>query len=237
MQMKPELLLPDEISYLQPFVRWLGKLSPGDRNENVDSSRLEKALRKRVRGLAIAEAQRRLDQDLLSLKSWLEACAPDGHPAHWVVGFLMHPGLARKLLQARPETPPPPVIDFEPPATWQVRAIPFNLTLRKGKLRGFITTIDQSSFRQLQLPGTYVFGSGEGRVEDHDLRVGESKGKKYLRIQTAPVPWKQINYVLAVPGGFVSIMLCHTEGREFDELPFEAQLQTLRVHRPGLTTE
>jgi len=67
MQMKSDQLLPDEISYLQPFVRWLGKFSLDDLNETVDSS-LEKALRNRVRGVAIAEAQQRLDQDLRSLK-------------------------------------------------------------------------------------------------------------------------------------------------------------------------
>jgi hypothetical protein len=58
MKMKPEQLLPAEISYLQAVVRWLGKRLPDDVNESIDASRLEKALRNRVRGLAIAEAQR-----------------------------------------------------------------------------------------------------------------------------------------------------------------------------------
>jgi hypothetical protein len=230
MQMKNEQPLPDEIRYLQPFVRWLGKRSADRLNEDVDSSRLEKALRNRIRGLPIAEAQRQLDKDRSTLESWLKSFAPEGHPAHWVLGFLTHPGLARQLLKPRPEKPPEPVIHFEPPEGWNVRAIPFNLNLRKGKLRGFITAINESSFRNLQLPGTRSFASGEGRVEEHDVVVGESKGKKYLRIQTSPVPLRQIDYVLAVPGGFVNIMLCHTEGRNFDELPFEAQLQTLRIH-------
>jgi hypothetical protein len=225
--------LPDEIRYLQPFVRWLGKRPPGRLNEDVDSSRLEKTLRNRIRGLPSAEAQKQLDTDRRALELWLKASAPEGHPAHWVLGFLMHPGLARKLLNAGPEKPPEPVIHFEPPEGWNVRAIPFNLNLRKGKVRAFITAINEFSFRNLQVPGSLSFTSGEGSVKEYDVVVGESKGKKYLRIQTAPVPGKQINYVLAVPGGFVSIMLCHTDGRDFDELPFEVQLQTLRIQGTG----
>jgi hypothetical protein len=233
MQMKNEQPLPDEIRYLQAFVRWLGKRSPDRLNEDVNSARLEKTLRNRIRDLPIAEAQKQLDKDRRALESWLRSSAPEGHPAHWVLGFLTHPGLARQLLKARPEKPPEPVIHFEPPEGWNVRAIPFNLNLRKGKLRGFITAINESSFRNLQLPGTRAFASGEGRVEEHDVVVGESKGKKYLRMQTLPVALRQIDYVLAVPGGFVNITLCRTDGRDIDELPFEAQLQTLRIQGTG----
>jgi hypothetical protein len=229
MQMKNEHPLPDEIRYLQPFVRWLGKRSPDRLNEDIDSSRLEKTLRKRIHGLTSAEAQRQLDKDRRALESWLKSSAPEGHPAHWVLGFLTHPGLARQLLKARLEKPPEPVIRFEPPEGWIVRATPFNVNLRKGKMRAFITAINEYSFGNLQLPGTRSFASGEGRVEEHEVVVGESKGKKYLRMQTSPVPLKQIDYALAVPGGFVSVILCRTDGRDFDELPFEAQLQTLRI--------
>jgi hypothetical protein len=117
-----------------------------------------------------------------------------------------------------------------------VRAIPFNLDLRKGKLRANITAIGEFSFRNLQVPGTRVFASGEGRVDEHDVQLGEVTGKKYLRLQTAPVHWRQLDYVLAVPGGFANIMLCRTDGREFDEIAFEAQLRTLRLSGSGITT-
>lgn len=103
MSMKTQQPLPDELRYLQPFVRWLGKHSLDDVNESIDASRLEKALRRRVRGLLIPEAQQRLDADRQTLQSWLESCAPEGHPAHWVLGFLTHPNLARELLQTPAE--------------------------------------------------------------------------------------------------------------------------------------
>jgi hypothetical protein len=223
--MKTHQPLPDELRYLQPFVRWLAKRSPDDANESIDATRLEKALRKRVRGMSIAEAQQRLDADRRTLQSWLEAWTPEGHPAHWVLGFLTHPKLAKELLQTPADKPPEPIIEFDPPAGWHVRAIPFNLNLRKGKERAFITVIGEFSFHNLQVPGARVFAQGEGRVDEHDVQFGQLKGKKYLRLQTAPVHSRQLDYVLAVPGGFANIILCRTDGGEFDEIPFEAQLQ------------
>jgi hypothetical protein len=234
--MKIQQLLPDEIRYLQPFVRWLGKHSPDDVNESIDASRLEEVLRKRIRGLPIAEAQQRLDADRQTLQLWLESCAPEGHVAHWVHGFLTHPKLARELLQTPADKPPEPIIEFEPPSGWKARARPFSLNLQKGKLRAFITAINEFSFRHLQLPGTRMFASGEGKVDEHDVQFGEVTGKKYLRLQTAPVHGRQLGYVLAVPGGFANIMLCRTDRREFDETPFEAQLHTLRMSGLGITT-
>ena len=81
-----------------------------------------------------------------------------------------------------------------------------------------------------------MFVSGEGRIDEHDVQFGAVTGKKYLRLQTAPVQGRQLDYVLAVPGGFASIMLCRTDGREFDEIPFQAQLGTLRMIGLGTTT-
>jgi hypothetical protein len=227
--MKTHQLLPDELGYLQPFVRSLAKRPPDEINESIDASRLENALRKRVHGMSIDEAQERLDADRLALQSWLESCAPEGHPAHWVLGFLTHPDLAKELLQPPAGKPPEPILEFDPPAGWHVRAIPFNLILRKGKERAFITAIGEFSFHNAQLPGTRVFAQGAGRVDEHDVQFGEVKGKKYLRLQTAPVSSRQLDYVLAVPGGFANIMLCRTDGGEFDEIPFETQLHTLRI--------
>jgi hypothetical protein len=45
--------LPHSLSYLQPFVNALAKLPPEQLNEDVDASRLDSALRKRVRGLEL----------------------------------------------------------------------------------------------------------------------------------------------------------------------------------------
>jgi hypothetical protein len=43
--------LPEPLRYLQPFANALAKLPTEDLNVDVDASRLDAALRKRVRGL------------------------------------------------------------------------------------------------------------------------------------------------------------------------------------------
>lgn len=218
--------LPNELRYLQGFLRWLEKQPPAALDESLDISRLEKALRKRVRGLAAPQAQQLLNDDRNALQSWLDSWAPAETWAHWLLGALAHRNLARKLLERPTDEPPAPSIQFETPAGWHSRAIPFNLNLRKAKLRAFITAIDEFSFR---LPYSRIFASGEGRIEEFDVQFGEVTGKKCLVLQTAPVQIKQVDYNLAVPGGFVSIMLCRSDGGDFDEATFEAQLPTLRI--------
>jgi hypothetical protein len=67
----------------------------------------------------------------------------------------------------------------------------------------------------------------------HDVSAGESHGRKFLLVATAPIRWKKVDYVLRVRGGFVSIMLGTLTGADFDESPLEAKLDTLRLSGPG----
>jgi hypothetical protein len=82
--------LPEPLRYLQPFANALSKLSPEDLNEDVDASRLEAALRKRVRGMDEEGADAELAKDRKLLERWLEG--KPNHPAHWIRGFLLSPG-------------------------------------------------------------------------------------------------------------------------------------------------
>jgi hypothetical protein len=59
--MKKHEPLPAELNYLEPFVRFLSKYPADELDESVDPSRLEMALRKRIKGLKPAEAQKLLD--------------------------------------------------------------------------------------------------------------------------------------------------------------------------------
>src|SRR5947199_9865976 len=94
--------LPEPLRYLQPFVHALAKLPPEDLSEDVDASRLEGALRKRMRGLDEEAADAELAKDRDLLERWLED-KPD-HPAHWIRGFLLSADLATHLTQ--PAQPP-----------------------------------------------------------------------------------------------------------------------------------
>jgi len=220
--------LPDPLRYLQPFANALAKLPPEELNEDIDASRLEAALRKRLRGLDDEAAAAELAGDCDLLESWLKD-KPD-HPAHWIRGFLLSPDLATYLTQ--PAEPPPrgPEISFVAPKGWKVNLVPFRLDLKKGKLIGSVMAINQLTFDMMQRQQeNWVAPPGlEATREVLDVRHGDVSGKKCVYRQVSPVPWKSVDYLLSVPGGFVQVVL-DALGADFDEAPFDASLHTLRL--------
>jgi hypothetical protein len=223
--------LPEPLRHLQPFANALAKLPPENLNEDVDASRLEAALRKRVRGLDEEAADAALTKDRDLLERWLED-KPD-HPAHWIRGFLLCPDLATQL--TKPAEPPPrgPEMFFEAPTGWKVKRVPFRLDLKAGKVIGSIMAIDEFSFEHMQHEREQTSKRkhpGQSLTWTiHNVSAGESRGKKFVCVMTAPAPWKQVDYVLRVRGGFVSIGLGTMSGADFDESPLEAKLHTLRL--------
>jgi hypothetical protein len=105
--------------------------------------------------------------------------------------------------------------------------------LKAGKVSASIVAIDEFTFDLLQLQREQAAklqhpGMQETNVVS-DVSFEQCSGKKFLHRRTAPVPWKQVYYVLRVPGGFVSIELGTMTGAAFDEGPFESKLHTLRL--------
>lgn len=220
--------LPEPLRYLQRFANALSKLAPYDLNEDVDISQLEAALRKRIRGLDVEAAEAQLTEDRELLEHWL-IDRPD-HSAHWIRGFLLSPDLATILTQPEEPSPRGPEMSFVAPDGWKVTVVPFRLDLKKGKLVGTIMVIDELSFDFNQRQQEYwVAPSGlEATREVLAVRYGNVSGTKCIYRQIAPVPWRSVDYLLRVPGGFVSAMLC-ASGADFDEAPFDAKLHTLRL--------
>ena len=231
MPTKKPASLPELLQYLQPFANALAKLPPDDLNEDVDASRLEAALRKRVRGLDEETADAGLAKDRDLLEGWLTD-KPE-HPAHWILGFLLSPDLATHLTQPAEIPPRSPEMLFEAPNGWKVKTVPFRLDLKAGKVIGSIMAIDKFTFELLQLQheqaGKIPQPGVQASIEVSDVSFEQCSGKKYLRRMTTPAPWKQVDYVLRVPGGFVSIGLGTLTGAEFDESPLESKLNTLRL--------
>jgi hypothetical protein len=122
---------------------------------------------------------------------------------------------------------------FEAPDGWKVKPVPFRLDLKKGKIVGSITAIDKFGFELLQRQREYSAKIHapelQATTEVREIQFGKCFGKKYLYQLAAPMRWKQVDYVLRVPGGYVSIFLSTLTGADFDELPLEARLETLRL--------
>jgi len=231
---------------MQPFLRALSKLPAEELNEDVDASRLETALRKRLRGIHGTAAEDALSTDRELLETWLKTSAPPYHPAYWALGFLSLPDLAEQLV--RPPEPPPrgPTISFEAPANWKVKTVPFGLDLKKGKLMGSIMVIDGLSFGIIKVQNDMNMANLakppcerehaprdlDTTMEARDVTFGGAGGKKYISRQSAPCAIKQADYVLAVPGGFVVVRLVGFVA-DFDESPIESRLHTLRLSEPA----
>jgi hypothetical protein len=222
--------LPEALRYLQRFARSLEKLPPDGLNEDVDPSRLEAALRKRLRGLDADAARSELESDRALMAASLEAEAPPDHPAYWILGYILHPDLAIEM--ARPPEPPShgPDLAFDTPDGWKVRSVPFQLYLRKGKLIGVITAIGRSTFElSLSQTNPWCIPPGQQDMGDClDVRFGAVAGRKYVHPRGTLIPHKRVRYVLSVPGGFADAML-DAAGADFEEAIFESRLHTLRL--------
>jgi hypothetical protein len=247
MPRKAQAPLPDQLKYLRPFVRSLAKLPPEELNEDVDASRLEAALRRRLSGLDEDAADAALAEDRQLLETWLKNEASGDHPAYWVLGYLLSPDIAAHL--TRPAEPPPrgPVMSFDAPEGWEVKIVPFRLDLKKGKVIGSIQAIDAVTlghFRaayEAPAPPVGIAPPGiKASSQSLEVSFGPCAGTKYLRVCSAPVPgkqmddvWKQVDYLLSVPGGYVFVFLGTVTGVDFDETELESRLHTVTLSPPA----
>ena len=221
--------LPKRLQYLKPFIRYLESLAPEDLNEDLDSTILEEALRKR---LSKGDPETTLDDDRRSLEEWLGSFDSEMHPAHWILGFILGLSPADLLEVDESHERNIPTIEMDAPTGWSVSNN--GAEFRKGELFAAIVPIDEFSFDALQHQMAASFTMPPPIVAHRTaspVTYGESTGYKYVYDQSAPKPWKQVDYLLKVPGGFVSIQVC-AMGADFDEQEFEDRLCTLSLEQP-----
>src|SRR4051794_30798782 len=63
--------LPPRLEYLQPVIAEMSKLGLDDFHEDLDTTALVAALRKRVKGLAMKRAKEMLTKDREALETWV----------------------------------------------------------------------------------------------------------------------------------------------------------------------
>lgn len=231
--------LPDQLNYLACVLNEFAKMSPEDFGDDVDTTAVEESLRGRVHGLNIREAQQRIKEDRAALENWLKDSATENDAGAWLLAFLGYrPGtLARRLLEPA-RASKDPIIIFEPPVGWSTESSPLVVSLRQGrKYLGGIWITDKAALAS-------HLNTNEARQEAHartsklvgiiggwtnaPVKFGEVHGQKLVYQQTAPVPWKRVEYWLEVPGGAANLML-DASGEDFDETELEAKLHTLQI--------
>jgi hypothetical protein len=230
MAKKVAVVMPEGLRYLQPFLKSLAKLAPEKLNEDVDISRLETALRKRLKGMDEAEAA--LEDDCRLLDAWLAAEGKENAAAQWVRGFLAFGDLAKHMVRPPEPVDPGPTIHFDPLPGWRVKKFAYRIEVQKGKVFASITVTDEFGHRSDQLlfnrwaPLPHM----NSALATSEIRCGDVVGMKYVIQEVGQKKsMKSITYTLKVPGGYVRITAGHTGLADFDESFVESQLQTLRL--------
>jgi hypothetical protein len=235
-------LLPKELNYLKSAAEELATIPPDELTDDIDSSKLDAALRERISGLKLRDAVARLTEDSTILKRWLQEAK--GHDAViWIAGYLMRPGpLARQLLA--PPPPPDYTVGFEAPLGWAATSGPRALSLTKGKLHCYVMVLDKSGFERFQRDAANreeQQRNSKNPLADFGVWTATSVvfeqcyGQKYLYIRAGEAAWKQVDYLLEVPGGFVFVRVGHASGKDFDETDVEQKFHSLAVIPPKPT--
>lgn len=233
-------LLPKELDYLEKVAKELVKIPPDDLNEDVDATKLVAALRNRVKGLELRDAISQLTKDNELLQKWIKETKTSEGAVFFISAYFLRPGpLARDLLA--PSPPPEPTVSVEMASDWQAKEFPRRLDLFKDKVFCSIAILDKLGFsiyktksdhRQELQKSPQNPWANLGVLTKIPVRFGECHGEKSVYVQPGKTNWKSVDYLLEVPGGFMSVGLGHKKGKDFDETEFEKKFHTLKVIPP-----
>ena len=235
-------LLPNELDYLERTAQELAKIPEEELNEDVDTKTLDTALRERVKGLELRDAVSRLTDDHAILKRWLKETKTTDGAVQFIAAALMRPGpLARHLLA--PPPPPDPTVSVEISKDWVVKEFPCRLDLFKDNVFCSFTIMDKSGFEhhlwksnhreQLQMSPKNPW-ENLGVWGGEPVEFGNCRGEKSIYVQQGKTNWKQVDYALEVPGGYINIRLGHKKGKDFNEVEFEQKFHTIKVLPPKM---
>ena len=233
-------LLPKELNYLEQAAQELAKIPEEEFNEDVDTSPFDAALRKRVKGLKLRDAVSRLTEDQAILKRWLRETKITNAAVGFITAALMRPRpLARQLLA--PPPPPEPTVSGEMAEDWTSKQFPRRLDIFKDKVFCSISILDKLGFdilsqnnshrEELQQSSNNPWAN-LGVWSRNSVEFGKCHGEKSIYVQQGKTNWKQVDYLLKAPGGYVNVHLGHQKGRDFDEKEFEQKLHTLKILPP-----
>jgi hypothetical protein len=232
--------LPERLRYLQPFRRKFASRPPEELNEDSGFAPLMALLSKRVRGLALAEAERLLAEDLAALREWLSEPPQESDPLHFVFGVSLaaSPADLAKLIKEEAEKPPEPELCLQMELPPGAKLRPVEGAGESGRLvtlKGLwlaINALPEEAVANLADDMHRVF---PGAIEsEFPVRFGDVTGRKFVvKGESWRGPFKKVEYALAVPGGYVhgsiSAIGKKVDEVKWDEAPFEACFHTLRV--------
>ncbi len=223
--------IPESIGYLKEAIDFFNSLAPEELNEDTDTELLESLLRKRIAGCTIREGQDLLDSDRETIEN-LPEDVKEGNPALlFILGYLFLPDIARLILNEDSESEVTfPQVMMELPKGMKANRGQGFFNITSGPLLIIISALEQSTYDILnkQWDGTITDPQIQAECKIESVSIGKAKGRKRVYIQSKPVYWKRIDYLLAVSGGFVVVTL-DAGGKDFDESVIEPFLHTIKV--------
>src|SRR6266446_6167849 len=203
--------LPERLGYLQPFRKKFASRPPEEFGENTGEAPLLALLGKRLKGQSETEAQKILEDDLAALEEWLAESPHKTDCLQFVRGFLLvSPSeLAKRILEEPTRAPPLPLgaeMDLPDGAKlrWVKSRTEMAMLIRwKGTLTAIGSISEEAAANFAEAEGR---SDGASKLSIQSVRFGSVAGTKFVRTGNSwRGPFKEVHYLLTVPGGHVSI--------------------------------
>lgn len=234
--------LPQRLRYLQSFRKKFASRSPEELNENTGEPPLFALLSKRLKGHSEAAAQKILEDDLAALEEWLSVPTQASDCLQFVRGFLLvSPSeLAKYILEeSAKQAEPLPLLEMSLPEGAKLRRV--ESRTETGALlrwKGLITSLDvvssEAAANLAELEGQKGAGDEGVEISVSPVSFGGVKGTKFVRTGDSWFgPFKDVRYVLLVPGGHVHATTSpigkNVDEAKWDETALEAYFHTLCI--------
>ena len=187
------------------------------------------------------EAQSILEADFGALEEWLSDSANENDCLQFVRGFLMvSPSeLAKRIIEESAKGAElPPEVEMDSPKDAKVRRVKSRTEMGMMiRWKGTLTAIDSVPEKAVaNVAEAEQQSDGVSKPEIVTVRFGKVSGTKFVRTGDSwRGPVKDVRYLLAVPGGHVSISTAVVSKKldesKWDETQLEAYFHTLRVVR------
>ena len=229
------MAVPQRLKFLEPFIQIFDSMPAEDVENSEHIDLLDSLLRDYVAGTPTDEVDAKIGALFESVVEWLAESPTDNEAALFLKGFLLFPDLGQDLLQPPTRGSECPTISFDAPSGWVVDRVPFRLDLSSGEVNASITAIDELSFdifpmqMEAGVPAPHLKASRSSSEVCWDT----CRGNKFVYLEEGTKTWKRVDYVLSVPGGFVSVWMGTESGDNFDEMPLESQLRTITLDYGG----
>lgn len=251
--------LPERLQYLQPYREFLAKLPKSQIGDTTDTTLLEQLIYEQIKERTVEEAKEKIEADLKELEDYLSDAKRRNDRLHFVLGYFLIAAEDPAELLKPPEKPKPKPLDERlimdlPPKTrpktdeewpglsvkWQqerfyAQKCRMDDDYQAKKVRVEFDNPNASAYELFILRGEPGLAemvpkaAREIRRQSISIDLGEVKGHKYVSTGAAPAAWKRVDFLLQIPGGYVSGSI--QASVLFDESKWDPYLKTLRLEK------